>query len=429
MAKVKSAGLRNYVGRLGGSVYYMNRGQNIGRELAPEVSNPRTPAQMRQRMKWANLVNIYKANRSWMGHLSFENKPQTWSDYNAFMSANIGANPVYLTKGAADNGDAILAPYTMTKGSLPTIEYAYSDNIPGLATSIKIETEPDTLTVGELSQEILDNNPEWQFGDQLSVVLMYKGVAPYPIVVPIEIIINPGDETPLSDIDTQFAPLSDILTIEGTGYLAVAMDAGVSYGNQAACVIHSRTTSGRTKVSTQAFMLNPTATTTFQQMGTDEQFEYAAASYGVGSDYFLATDDSTPGGGGGGSQRILSFSGTYIIDDQGAIGNYTITPGGPNTLLASAEDAPTTITRANITTKKPLVEGEEYILAFIPTGSSLPTGQSNVATSDGTNSIQFQINRTPALAMQRRAGIYYLCVSDEYQPDNVQAFVVVTASS
>lgn len=382
---------------------------------------------MRQRMKWANLVNIYKANRSWMGHLSFETKKQTWSDYNAYMSANIGANPVYLTKGAAENGDAILAPYTMTKGSLPTIEYAYSDIIPGLATSIKIETEPDTLTVGELSQEILDNNPEWQFGDQLSVVLMYKGVAPYPIVVPIEIIINPGDETPLSDIDTQFAPLSDILTIEGTGYLAVATDVGVSYGNQAACVIHSRTTSGRTKVSTQAFMLNPTATTTFQQMGTDEQFEYAAASYGVGSDYFLATDDSTPGGGGGSTQRILSFGGTYYQNTTGDPTDFTITPGGPNNLRASDADSLQTNTLVRISTKNPLVEDEEYMIAFVPTGSEQPAGQSNTAISDGTNSIQFTIGRTAALAMQTRAGIYYLCVGDEYLPETIQAFVVVTS--
>lgn len=429
MAKVKSAGLRNYVGRLGGSVYYMNKGQNIGRELAPEVSNPRTPAQMRQRMKWANLVNIYKANRSWMGHLSFETKKSTWSDYNAFMSANIGANPVYLTKGSAENGNAILAPYTMTKGSLPAIDYAFSASLDGLETSIKIESDPVSLTIGELSQEILDNNPEWQYGDQLSIVLMYKGVAPYPIVVPIEIIINPGDETYLSDIDTQFAPLSEILTIDDSNGLGVIMSAGVSFGNQACCVIHSRTTSGRTKVSTQAFVLNVTAQITFQEMGTDEQFNYAADSYGLGSDYFLATEDSTPGGGGGGSQRILSFSGTYVIDDQGAIGSYTITPAGPNTLLASAEDAPTTITRANLTTKKPLVNGEEYVLAFIPTGSQQPSGQSIAATSDGTNSIQFQFSRTAALAIERRAGTYYLCVSDEYQPENIQAFVVVTAAS
>ena len=429
MAKVKSAGLRNYVGRLGGSVYYMNKGQNIGRELAAEVSNPRTPAQMRQRMKWANLVNIYKANRSWMGHLSFENKPQTWSDYNAFMSANIGANPVYLTKGAAENGDAILAPYTMTKGSLTAIGCEYVASFDGFATSIKIESAPEGLTVGEFSQEILDNNPEWQLGDQLSIVLMYKGVQPYPIVVPIEIIINPGDETLLSDIETRFATLEELISISDEDNLTIIPSEGVSFGNQAVCVIHSRTTSGRTKVSTQEFKLNPTAATSFREMGTDEQFEYAAASYGLGSDYFLATDDSTPGGGGGGSQRILSFRGTYVIDDQGTIGNYTITTAGPNTLLASAEDAPTTITRANLTTKKPLVDGEEYMLAFIPTGSDQPAGQSIVATSDGTNSIQFQFSRTAALAIEKRAGTYYLCVSDEYLPENIQAFVVVTAAS
>lgn len=429
MAKVKSAGLRNYVGRLGGSVYYMNKGQNIGRELAPEVSNPRTPAQMRQRMKWANLVNIYKANRSWMGHLSFETKKQTWSDYNAFMSANIGANPVYLTKGGAENGDAILAPYTMTKGSLPSIGCEYVASFDGFETSIKLESAPEGLTIGEFSQQILDNNPEWQFGDQLSIVLMYKGVAPYPIVVPIEIVLNTGDETPLSDVETRFAPLEDLISMSDSDNLTILPGEGVSFGNQAVCVIHSRTTSGRTKVSTQEFKLNPTAATSFREMGTDEQFEYAAASYGLGSDYFLATDDSTPGGGGGGTQRIMSFTGEYYQNTTGDATEFTITPGGPNTLQASDADSFRTNTLATIILKKPLVEGEEYILAFIPQGSETPAGQSQVATSDGARNIDFNFIRTAASAIEGRAGTYYLCVSDEYQPENIQAFVVVTGRS
>ena len=96
MAKVKSGGIRNLIGRVGGNVYYMNKGQNIARELAPAISNPQTAAQQEQRMRWANLVSFYRVNQPWMKRGAFESKKQTWSDYNAFVSANSKISPVYL---------------------------------------------------------------------------------------------------------------------------------------------------------------------------------------------------------------------------------------------------------------------------------------------------------------------------------------------
>lgn len=294
MAKVKSAGLRNYVGKLGGSVYYMNKGQNVARELAAEVSNPRTPAQMRQRMKWANIVNVFKANKGWMGKLSFENKPENWSYYNAFMSANLNTEPVYLTKDAAEAGAVILAPYTMTSGSLPHIDYSYAVSISGLETSIKMTEGGTPITVGDLSEMILANNPEWQSGDQLSVVLMYHDRLYRPIVDAIEVIIDPSDTTRLSAIETKFSTLDNVVGNED-GYLSITMDDGVSYLDQAACVVHSRTTAGKTYVSTQAFELSFDALYTYREHGTDEAFNYAVESYGLGSEYFLATEESAYG--------------------------------------------------------------------------------------------------------------------------------------
>lgn len=293
MAKVKSAGLRNYVGKLGGSVYYMNKGQNVARELAPEVSNPRTPAQMRQRMKWANIVNVFKANKDWMGKLSFENKPQHWSYYNAFMSANLNTQPVYLTKDAAETGATILAPYTMTSGSLPHIDYSYAVSIGGIETSIKL-TNGSFTTIGGLSEQIIANNPEWQIGDQLSIVLMYHDRLYRPIVDAIEVILDPNDTTGLVEVQTKFSTLDNIL-VANDEYLCIVMSEGVSYLDQAACVVHSRTSSGKTYVSTQAFELSFDALYTYREHGTDEAFNYAVESYGLGSDYFLATEESSYG--------------------------------------------------------------------------------------------------------------------------------------
>lgn len=273
-------------------MYYMRDGQNIGRELAPQVSNPRTPAQMRQRMKWANIVNVYKANRDWMGKLSFENKPQNWSYYNAFMSANLNSDPVYLIKSAAEHGSCILAPYTMTQGTLPRIDYSYAVSIEGLQSNIAVSSHPNIGTIGTLSEEILQNNPEWKLGDQLSFVIMYVDHMGNPIVDAIEIIIDTNDNTSLNDIQCRFAPLVDIITAD-SGYLQFAMREGVSYLYAAGCLVHSRTAGGKTYVSTQAFELTFDALARFREAGTDEAFNNAAESYGLGSEYFLATDEVT----------------------------------------------------------------------------------------------------------------------------------------
>lgn len=294
MAKVKSAGLRNYVGRLGGSVYYMNKGQNIGRELAPEVSNPRTPAQMRQRMKWANLVNFYKSSRPWMGHLSFENKPQTWSDYNAFMSANISQNPVYLTKQAVDNGECIIAPYVVTKGTLPHVDYSYYASDSAFVTNIALGESASYLTVGELSALILENNPTMQLGDQISIIA-YEAERNSPLAVyPFEIILDPTNGTALDDVVVNGIALTDITSVSSVDTLLI--NPGNSFGTlyYGVAVVLSRTFSGRTSVSTQNVEMSPDAAVLFHSMGSDEQFNYAADSYGMGTKYFLAAEPSEP---------------------------------------------------------------------------------------------------------------------------------------
>ena len=422
MAKVKSAGLRNYVGRLGGSVYYMNKGQNIGRELAPEVSNPRTPAQMRQRMKWANLVNIYKANRLWMGHLSFENKPQTWSDYNAFMSANIGANPVYLTKSMAENGSCILSPYIMTKGSLPSIEYAYAAGSDALETNIAIADFTESMTVAELAATIVGNNDGWQYGDQLSIVLMYVDTTYRPIVDAVEIILDPNDNRGLDEISTRYATLSGILA-ESTGdTLNVVLGEGVSFNYAGGCIVHSRTVSGRTYVSTQAYCLNVTAQLFFQQMGTDEQFQYAAASYGLGSDYFLSTDDSTQGGGGGDTGLIRSFTGRYEDDYHDDPVSFTIVNGGRNTLRKSDKNGVSGPTPCTLVARGALVADQEYSLAFNEPGQQ-PTTIA-VAAVPSNNTLTFQVSDTNAERIQRKAGTYSLYQSDTVEGTPVQVWNV-----
>lgn len=288
MAKVKSSGLRNYVGRLGGSVYYMLKGQNIAREKAPEVSNPRTATQMRQRMQWANLVAMYKCLQPYLGKKAFQNKPAIWSDYNAFMSANLGSTPVYLTKEAVQNGVTYLAPYKVTEGSLPAISYAHNAANDYFETDIVLgEGINLTTPISQFSKLILDNNQEWQNGDQLGVIVMQNGRMYRPYVQAFEVILDLSDERTIEDI----IPVGDLfLMASENGKLAVDATVLENPTQGLACavaVIHSRTISGKTSVSTQYLALNRNAQNDYNEKITEDAFNAARESYGIPTEVWL----------------------------------------------------------------------------------------------------------------------------------------------
>ena len=315
MAKVKSAGLRNYVGRLGGNVYYMLNGQNIGRELAPEVSNPRSTAQMRQRMQWANLVNTYRLNQPWMGKLSFENKKQTQSDYNAFMSANVGVHPVYLTKQQAEAGRVILAPYTMTKGTLPTINMSYDGAEVVFTTDIALGnyTLDENSTVANLSDAIIGNNAGWREGDQLSVILsdVVPSIGgPRASLYAGEIILNTNDTTPLANIPVGVLTMDQVLT--NTRDTVIDINVEAIDAVCACCVVQSRTVSGKTSVSTQAYVLASSAQTEFDNAQTNVAFNHAADSYGLTDEPFLSSLEGSGGGSTEQAIRLVNYAGSNV---------------------------------------------------------------------------------------------------------------------
>ena len=103
MAIVKTGDMYGQVGRLGQNVYYTAYSETRSRKLAASVTNPRTQAQMLQRVRWANLVNFYRVNKEWMKY-AFETKKKNQSEYNKFMSLNVASSPIYLTKQEAGGG-------------------------------------------------------------------------------------------------------------------------------------------------------------------------------------------------------------------------------------------------------------------------------------------------------------------------------------
>ena len=299
MAIVKNFWLKNQSKKLAGAVIYQAMGQTRSRELAASVSNPRTTDQMSQRVRWANLVNFYRANKSWM-KFAFETKPTNRTDYNQFMSLNASTSRIYLPKSLANQGACIVDAYQMTQGSLASIEVVKSEN--GWQTNLFLpvgSSFTSTTTVKEFAEGLISQNPAIREGDQLSFIRLTQQTnastgVPFVVVRKYEVILKTDDLRFVS----QFLPL-DYINAESTGSgVAVVVDDSGNAGGF--LLILSRTVGGKTYVSTQSIIVaNNDAL--ISQYSSSAALQEAIDSYGESTEPFLTsttadTDSQAPVG-------------------------------------------------------------------------------------------------------------------------------------
>lgn len=265
-------------------VLYSRKGETIARELAAQVSNPRTEAQMEQRVKLANLVAFYRANKGWMRG-AFENKKERESDYNAFVSNNIGNSLVATSKAEVDAGAAVVAPYKISSGSLPIIETTLNGQ--DLTSNIFLGTLviSAATTIGELSTAIIDNNGGLSEGMQISVIVNLQLSSagtniPYITVRAYEIILDTTSTALLSDAIPEGLLESVGSTNKQLGLNTSTLGAG------AAAFILSQTSGGTTKVSTQSLVFFG-SNSVYRAYTSDAAWARAIASYGESTINFL----------------------------------------------------------------------------------------------------------------------------------------------
>lgn len=283
--------LGSYRNKLGNIVTYVRAGENVARTKAANISNPRTAAQMSQRVKLANVVAMFRANSTWMARKAFSNKPARWSVYNAFTHANLTASRVALTKQQAAAGWGIVAPYQMTSGQLPSVEVSntvanvWETNL-GVGSGFTIGP---TTTVGMLSAALIENNNVLVPGFQLSQIINYQqqGADSYYIIARwFEIILDTTDDTLLSDrLD---------ITHLGVNNNNLTFTKGQNDPVIGFCFVLSWTHSGQTYVSTQRMTL--TDSTLYDTFTTEQAAEAAALSYGGGDEEpFLVSEYGSTG--------------------------------------------------------------------------------------------------------------------------------------
>lgn len=112
-------------GKLGEAVYYRAGGEQRTRTYVAKIKNPKTYAQMANRLPMANLVAVYRALRPFLKG-AFENKASRRSDFNEFFALNKNRLSYVQTKNDAALGLYVPNGLKVSKGTIalnPTISF------------------------------------------------------------------------------------------------------------------------------------------------------------------------------------------------------------------------------------------------------------------------------------------------------------------
>ena len=314
-------------GKVGDLVFARRLGQQTTRAYNSSPKDAKTRSQVTQRVKVANVIAMYRALKNICNH-SFEGLDVGQTSYSAFVKANLTGNKVSLTKEAASFGACVVAPYLISRGSLPSIqvEGTGADAVTNIAVgNLAIS---GTTTIGQFADALVANNAGIEYGDQLTYVSLVQQTdanSGYPIVVAgiYEVTLNSASTDKVRDY------IPEVGSSVKNGFLAH----GALIGRGGFAWILSRKQTGSSlMVSTQRLVL--TSPDVYDQFATADANTRAISSYGFTMEPILApgvvgapagpsagsgSDDSGSGGSSsGGSSEVggnPSVSSIKVDDD------------------------------------------------------------------------------------------------------------------
>ena len=273
--------IKKMTGSAGQLTFKMVNGQTVVSEKVTVVKNARTAGQQRQRMKWVNIVRMYSGIAPLLKN-GFEKKMAQQSDYNMFVRLNSAASPVYLTKSEADGGGCIAAPYQITQGSLPSIVITGEGAEAKTDIALGSLTISASTTVAEFAKAVVDNNADFDYGDQISFYDVLQRVnaetqIPYCQFSASYVVLDKNSAVKLLD------------QVNKAGFASVGgvLAHGEDEGDGVFAWVHSRYDGGKTRVSTQ-FLINNNSL--LDDYRSDDAYAEACKSYGGVSTVFLQPD-------------------------------------------------------------------------------------------------------------------------------------------
>lgn len=266
-------------GSIGNFTFRVINGNLVVSEKITRKNDSRTPAQQRIRMKFANIIKMYKATYPLFA-CAFEGKEDNVSDYNMFMKLNINEQPVYLTKEEATGGACIVAPYAITQGSLSTI--SVSKTTAGGVSNINLGSLviDDSTTIAEFAGAVVQNNHDFDYCDEITFVLIEQQInkatqLPCGVSRTYRVMLDKLNTSPL----LCYVPAEGFSTIDGhLGHHTIADN------NYAYAWVHTRKLSNKTLLSSQSLIDNNSLLT---QYTSEEAYRRAVETYGGEHDKLL----------------------------------------------------------------------------------------------------------------------------------------------
>ncbi len=165
------------------------------------VNNPRTAAQMNQRLCFASMSNFYKVVKPYINDC-FEAATPYRSSANIFRSLNQGQG-VYLTKDQLAANYSLLQPYCVSQGSICVSESVLFERPVGSTNSGCVgfystalylghmsQADNSAITTwGELSMVLLAHNPQLRDKDVINVCV-FKQIGKSPLVGPRRVTVS-----------------------------------------------------------------------------------------------------------------------------------------------------------------------------------------------------------------------------------------------
>ncbi|MCQ2329143.1 MAG: hypothetical protein MJZ93_01120 [Paludibacteraceae bacterium] len=325
MAKVNGVASQ-LSGKVGQLIYRQTKYGTVVYEAPVKANVPqRSEAQMQVRTQLGNLAAVYGQFNKTLKR-GFEGLNGKMSDFNAFVQANMNVVKVYVPKSVRLNGGSVLAPYQITRGTLPSVAM-HKDASGVLVSDIAVGSLVigEETTVADLACAVVAMNAEWEEGDQITFFYGEQATdavtgIPRARIYGSKVMLNPGDTTPLLEVVSALG----FTVVDG----CLAMDRAIASG--AAVWVHSRddvSNGSAVRVSTQFMYVDSALLASYQSA---QAMVGAANSYGgvnvsavylkPGSKFSIGMEPMGSGTSGGGTGSG-SGSGSGSGDGEGTGGS------------------------------------------------------------------------------------------------------------